>query len=297
MGLKIFNRATGKLDDEKIYGEKWLRFLYENWLGRWLGNIVSCHLFSKIFGYWEDSRWSARKINGFVQQFNIDLDDFEKGNEDYYSSFNAFFIRRFAVGRRIFVSDRTRMPAFAEARYLGFKKINATQVFPVKGKFLSAEVVLEKSSCASRFTDGPVLIARLCPLDYHRFHFPDDGEIVEQYRCSGKLHSVSPVALRYKSDIFATNEREVSIIKTKNFGLLAYVEVGATCVGKIVQSHERGRNFMRGDEKGYFLFGGSTVIVFGEKGAWHPALDISMNSEKGIETLVQLGQEVAVAVI
>ena len=103
--------------------------------------------------------------------------------------------------------------------------------------------------------------------------FPDAGKIIEDYAVSGAFHSVNPIALKANQHIFKDNERYVSILETENFGKLAYVEVGAMMVGKIVQSHVE-KSFKKGDEKGYFLFGGSTVIVFGQKGKWSPSADI-----------------------
>ena len=108
------------------------------------------------------------------------------------------------------------------------------------------------------------MIARLCPVDYHRYHYPDAGRTLAHYPVHGKFHSVNPAALRYSDAIFATNERYVSILDTENFGKLAYIEVGAMMVGKIVQTHPTDQPFRRGDEKGYFLFGASTVIVLGQ---------------------------------
>src|SRR5690606_18415701 len=110
---------------------------------------------------------------------------------------------------------------------------------------------------------------------------------------AGQFHSVNPMALKIKEDIFIANERRVSILETENFGKLAYIEVGAICVGKIVQSFDETKSFKRGDEKGYFLFGGSTVIVLGQAGKWAPSDDIIRNTQKGMETYIQLGDEVA----
>jgi len=138
------------------------------------------------------------------------------------------------------------------------------------------------------------MIARLCPVDYHRFHFPDDCKILDSYRIHGKFHSVNPVALAANGKVFLENERQVTILESDNFGKLAFIEVGAMCVGKIVQTYAAGQaKFKRGAEKGYFLFGGSTVIILGEKDRWIPANDILENSEKGIEVLVPLGDVVA----
>jgi phosphatidylserine decarboxylase len=141
--------------------------------------------------------------------------------------------------------------------------------------------------------DGPLLLARLCPVDYHRYHYPDDGKTLNSYTVHGDYHSVNPLALKYRQDILIKNERRVSIVETKKFGKLAIVEVGATCVGKIIQSHDESKDFKRGDQKGYFLFGGSTVIVYGEPGKWKPSSDILKNTELGLETYIHLGDEVA----
>ena len=187
------------------------------------------------------------------------------------------------------------MAAFSEARYYGYEEVKDNETVPVKGRNLSPEELVKNSKWNDTFKDGPLLLARLCPVDYHRYHYPDDGEILDDYRIHGQFHSVNPLALKAKEDILITNERHVTVLQTKNFGKLAYIEVGATCVGKIIQSKPltKGSSFNRGDEKGYFLFGGSTVIVVGEKGAWKPSEDILTNTKSGIETYLHLGMTVA----
>ena len=112
------------------------------------------------------------------------------------------------------------------------------------------------------------------------------------YELHGAYHSVNPIALKERPEIFMINERAVTILQTENFGKLAYIEVGATMVGKIIQSTDL-KDFKRGDEKGYFLFGGSTVIVLGEKGKWKPTDDLIKHTQGGMETWVPLGQKIA----
>ena len=123
---------------------------------------------------------------------------------------------------------------------------------------------------------------------------PDNGKVIDHYPVHGRYDSVNPLALKLKNDIFIANERHVTLLQTENFGRLAYVEVGAICVGKIVQSHRWSKPFLRGEEKGYFLFGGSTVVLLGEKGAWKPSKDVVENTKNNIETYVTLGDEIAV---
>ena len=300
--IKYFNRMTGKNEVEKVYGDSFIKFLYCSEAGKKLGGIFTNKIFSKTYGAFQDLPSSHRKVKPFIEKFNIPIQDYEPGSRpsldssDSYRSFNEFFIRKFKLGKRSFVSEANRMAAFAEARYVGFDSVDEKSVYPVKGQYLKAKDLIGNDQIAKIFEGGPLLIARLCPVDYHRYHYPDNGKVVEHYPISGAFDSVNPLALKEKNQIFIKNERHVSILQTENFGRLAYIEVGAICVGKIVQTHRWNKPFLRGEEKGYFLFGGSTVILMGEKGLWKPSNDIIQNTKNGIETYLHLGQEVATKV-
>lgn len=289
--IRYWNRALAREEDERIYGDAAVRWLYGTGAGRALADhILSGRLASQLYGAIQSSPLSRRKILPFVAEFGIDLNEFEG---QPYRSFNDFFVRPFRPGARTFAAQPGRLPAFAEARYLAFSKIDEAQTFPVKGQYLSAEALLGSAERAREFIGGPMLLARLCPTDYHRFHFPDDGVVLEHFRLPGALHSVNPIALKYRGNILATNERHVTLLQTANFGRLAYVEVGALCVGKIVQTYSS-PSFRRGDEKGYFLFGASTVIVLGQPGAWHPDADLLEKTQAGkMETYIRLGDAIA----
>lgn len=298
--IYYFNRSTNAQEEEKIYGDGAIRFFYESEIGKKLGPILASRFISKAYGVFQDTALSGMKVPKFVNKFNIPIDDYVKGTiksqsfENSFKSFNEFFIRQFQEGKRKFIIESEKMPAFCEARYFGYKNNTADITLPVKGHFLKPSDLLLNSKWGKSFENGPILVARLCPVDYHRYHYPDNGQTLESYNCQGDLHSVNPLALKVRSDIMIKNERRVAILETKNFKKLAYIEVGATCVGKIVQSHDERKAFQRGDEKGYFLFGGSTVILLGEPGSWHPSEDIMTNTNRGIETLVQLGEEIAI---
>lgn len=287
------NRQTGKLEKENVYGGSFVKLLYANKAGLKLERILAQKWVSSLYGHFQSSSLSKHKIEKFIADYAINMDEFEGRGK--YQSFNDFFVRTFRPGARPFVPEQNVLPAFAEARYLGFEAITSEQVFPVKGNELSAEVLLAHQELAQDFMGGPLLIARLCPVDYHRFHFPDDGELLKFYEVSGALHSVNPLALKSVSGIFCGNERHVSILQTKNFGKIAYIEVGAMCVGKIVQTHPafsgKNKSFKRGEEKGMFLFGGSTVVVLGEKGKWSVSPDILENTSNRREVYVKLGEE------
>lgn len=279
------------LCEEQVYGGAWVRWMYGTIIGRLISTLAGLPPFSRIYGWLQDRPSSVKKIEPFIEQFDIRMADFlpEEGAPDDrpYASFNAFFTRRVAPGARPFV-EGDAFPAPCDARYFGYAALNDDVEIPVKGACFKATALLGSDEWAPQFEDGPGFIARLCPVDYHRFHFPDDGEILARWRIPGVLHSVNPWALAERDDIFMINEREVTILETERFGRLAYVEVGATCVGRIVQTHE-GRTFKRGDEKGMFLFGGSTVIVIGQPGRWRVDSEIAARTRQGIETYLKLG--------
>ena len=299
MEIKFYNRLSGQVEREIVYGDKFIEWLYKAETGKALSAIITKAPLSQLYGALQDSKLSQRKVAPFIKNFHINMDDFlpQEGRSEAspYANFNQFFIRRFKPGKRPFIHEPTEMGAFAEARYFGYETVHDDETVPVKGMHLKPHALLDNKKWKDVFHDGPMLLARLCPVDYHRFHFPDEGKILDDYRIKGLFHSVNPLALKSKENILITNERHVSILETTNFGKLAYVEVGAMMVGKIIQSKplSAGRSFHRGEEKGYFLFGGSTVVVIGEKGKWKPSQDIIDNTKNQMETYLQLGMSVA----
>ncbi|NWF39091.1 phosphatidylserine decarboxylase [Mariprofundus sp. NF] len=297
--IQVFNRRKNCMEIEKVYGDAMVKFAYGNPIGRLLGPVIASKMFSQLYGKSQDSPKSAQKVAPFINNFNIDIDQYQKGSfkanpiETSYKSFNEFFIRAFQDGQRTFTQKNNEMAAFAEARYFGHESMSDDLNVPVKGSMLRAVDLIGDPELAKEFIGGPLMIARLCPVDYHRYHYPDSGNTLQSFTVPGDLHSVNPLALKYRHDIFIKNERRVSILETEHFGKLAYIEVGATCVGKIVQSFDESQPFKKGDEKGYFLFGGSTVVLCGVKGAWAPSSDMLANTKAGIETYIQLGDVVA----
>jgi len=297
--IQVFNRRENKMEIEKVYGDGMVKFAYGNPIGRLLGPFIASKWFSQMYGNTQDNPKSAQKVPPFLKNFDIQIDQYQKGSfknnpiETSYKSFNEFFIRQFKDGQRNFTEQDNEMGAFAEARYFGHESMSDELQIPVKGSMLRAVDLIGDAELAKDFIGGPLMIARLCPVDYHRYHYPDNGKTLQAFTIPGDLHSVNPLALKYRQDIFIKNERRVAILDTEHFGKLAYIEVGATCVGKIVQSFDESKPFNKGDEKGYFLFGGSTVVVCGEKGRWAPSEDMLSNTKQGIETYIQLGDVVA----
>lgn len=292
--IRYFNSQTGQVETEKVYGAGAVHFLYGTRLGRWIERLIAANgLFSSFYGWLQNLPFSRRKIAPFIKEMGIALSDFEVPTGGY-PNFNSFFIRKWQPGKRPFEDLPTVLPAFAEARYLGWERISPDQTFPVKGRDLSARSLLGNAPQAAewveRFAGGPLLLARLCPIDYHRYHYPVAGKTVTHWSLRGHYHSVNPWALRSLGTVFSKNVRRVEILDTPEFGYMAMVEVGATGVGRIVQTHDSARPFGRGDEKGYFLFGGSTVILLGQAGRWKPNSLIIENTTQSREVWVPLGR-------
>jgi phosphatidylserine decarboxylase len=290
--IRFVDVDTGDMQEEKVYGGVWVKLLYGTWLGGLVSALIAAPPFSRFYGWLQDQPVSRKKIAPFIDEFGIRMEDFlpeeDRSPEDPYSTFNQFFTRRVTATARPFV-EAPLFPAPCDARYFAYQSLDDDVTIPVKGSFFKASALLQSVQWNKTFEEGPGFVARLCPVDYHRYHYPDDGEVLDRWRIPGALHSVNPWALAFRQDIFMVNEREVTILETQTFGKLAFVEVGATCVGKIKQTHT-GNTFARGDEKGMFLFGGSTVIVIGEKGRWLVDERIVGYTNQGIESYLKMGR-------
>jgi phosphatidylserine decarboxylase len=251
--------------------------------------IKSQPLFDRLYAAYQNTRWSARQIEPFIRKYQIDMSEFEPVK---YRSFAEFFDRRFRAGARRFPSVADEMGAFADARYFAWQRLQADQSFPIKGHSLSPEQILGNAQRARPFIGGAAFLVRLAPVDYHHVHYCDDGSTLEHDRLGRRLWTVNRHALQNKQDILFSNERNVTILQTRHFGRLGFVEVGALSVGRIVQTHPLEVPFRRGEEKSVFRFGGSAIVVFGEPGAWRPSDDLLQRTREGVETLVRLGETI-----
>ena len=292
--INIVDRENAKEMTEKVYGQWFLSLLYNSFPGKILAPFFTNKIFSKIYGSLQDLPLSQSKYESFIKNFDIKMEEYILDHPDEkvpFKTFNDFFIRQFKENARPFPKQDEEFPAFSEGRYLIYDEINDKVVFPIKGHYLGVQQILENKELAEKFEGGPLIVSRLCPVDYHRFHFPDNGKIVQSYRTSGKLNSVNPIALKHSPKLYFENERHITIMETNNFGTLAYIEVGAICVGKIIQNY-KGNDFSKGQEKGYFLFGGSTVLLFAQKGKLSLDQDILDNTKNHKETFIKLGSRI-----
>lgn len=293
--ISYFNRHTGKIEAEQIFGERWLRFAYENPAGRfgvWL--LARRAFFSQWYGRKMNQRTSALQVIPFITQYNLDVDEFAKSPFDY-KSFNEFFYRALKPAARPVAAGAEIAVFPADGRHLAFSDVEAAAGFYVKGvKFALAEL-LGDAALAGRFAGGAMVISRLCPVDYHRFHFPVSGTPGEARLIDGWLYSVSPIALRRRLRYLVENKRAVTLLESPEFGTVAMIEVGATNVGSITQSFVPGRAVRKGDEKGLFAFGGSCVITLFARDRITIDADVRAQSAEQRETYAQMGDRLGVA--
>ena len=280
------DRATGERVTESVMGDKALRFAYETLLGRTLWPVLfGSRLVSAWLGRRYDSPRSKKAIASLASIPGCRADEAEKPIDDY-PNFNAFFTRRLKPGCRP-VGDGVVSPADGRLRL--YLNADADTPFPLKGATKSLREVFDREAPEGRYD---VAVIRLAPVDYHRFHFPVDCETVSAVRVvPGLYHSVNPVALVRRPDVYADNERQIVKCRAA-FGDFWLVDVGAFGVGTIVQTYAGDRH-AKGDEKGYFKFGGSTVIVVFRAGDVTFDDDLVRNSATGVETLVKCGERIA----
>lgn len=292
--IRLFNRSSGHIETERIYGRQWVDLIYSTSLGRrFTGRWLCCPLLSRLYGRLQQHPISRAKIPRFVSQYRVDISEtlVPAGG---FGSFNDFFTRRLKPETRPVAANPLSLAAVADSRLLAVTLEPDTRI-AVKGMRWRLSQLLGTDALDTHFTNGLCLCFRLAPCDYHRFGYADDGVQGPVHTCSGPLHSVNPLALRHKVDILATNFRQWCLIHSAHFGTMLQVEVGAMMVGSIVQHQPRGGAIRKGAEKGYFQFGGSTVLLILEPGRIQVDTDILHYSGRGIETRVRYGEAVGYA--
>ena len=283
--MYIVDRKTKK-EREMTY-DKSVSFLYQNALGRIVLKLLNNHFTSSLVGTYMNSRFSKKRIKKTIMQNKIDMSIYEDKD---YASFNDFFTRR--KKNLNFDMDKNHFVSPSDAKLL-VKKLDKNVTFDIKGSMYHINDIVG-DNILSDYQNGYALIFRLEITDYHRYHFIDNGTIDEYKFIKGKLHTVQPIAYE-KYKVFHTNSREYTILNNENFNDIVMCEVGAMMVGKIT-NYKNVKTFKKGDEKGYFEFGGSTIILFVKDNIIKIDDDILKNSQKGKETIVSCGEKIGVAV-
>jgi len=290
--IQYFDRQTGMIKTEKVAGEKWLVWLYSNPVGEaTMWALVKRKIVSSIYGEMMDSPSSADKIKPFVEELNIDMSEAQK--EDF-NSFNDFFTRKLKSGTRPIDTNTNIITSPADGKVMAWVNISNPD-FLVKGQRFNVTSFLNDETLSGIYTEGSLIVIRLAPNDYHRFHFPISGSVSDLTKIEGDYYSVNPIALGEMVEIFCMNKREYVVISNPTFGAVVMAEVGATMVGSIIQTY-KGKTAKKGAEKGFFEFGGSTVVILFEKGKILIDKDLLENTSKGLETSINMGERIGAGV-
>lgn len=277
----------GKITEEDNGQDKLLKWMYTTLLGRIIVKILVNPAISAIVGRIMSSKISTLGISSFCKANNIDMSQYEKKD---YESYNDFFIRKIKKDKRPIDMCEDHVISPCDSK-LSIYKINSDKSFNIKNTRYTVSQLLKDKKLAERFEGGYICVFRLTVDDYHRYCYVDNGIESKSRFIQGVLHTVNPVA-NDVYPIYKENCREYSILKSENFGNILMMEVGALMIGKIV-NYKENPNVKKGQEKGRFEFGGSTVILMFEKDKIIPDEDIISNTQNDCETIVKMGEKIA----
>jgi phosphatidylserine decarboxylase len=236
-----------------------------------------------------DTAKSKERVLPFIHKFKLKEEEFLKKSTDY-KSFNEFFSRELTREARPIDQDVKSVIFPADGRHLGIQNLSKVERIFVKGQQFDLPSLFKSEKLAKPYEEGSMVISRLCPVDYHRFHFPISGFCSAPQLINGSLFSVNPIALRQNIGIFWQNKRYLSFIEDSNAGKVACFLVGATCVGSVKITSKLPVDISKGEEYGYFLFGGSSVLTLFEKDAISIAGDLLESTSRGMELYAKMGQ-------
>ncbi|MEM8671358.1 MAG: archaetidylserine decarboxylase [Planctomycetota bacterium] len=294
--IVYFDRYRQRVCTEKIYGDKYLRWTYGTVGGKIaLAAMVKRAWFSRWYGWRMNRPRSRAKVKPFIDQFEVDPHEFERAPEDF-QTFNEFFFRTLKPEARPIDPDHRSVVFPADGRHLCVPDLSQCDGLLIKGEMFDLESLLADAGLAQEFSKGSLIVSRLCPVDYHRFHFPVAGHAGETRILNGPLYSVNPIALYQNIHILATNRRALTVLETNSIGKVLIIEVGATMIGSICQTFEANSNVSKGEEKGFFRFGGSSTITLFEPGRVQFDDDLLSNSAQRCELYARVGDHMGTIV-
>lgn len=286
--IQFFNRYTGRIETEQVYGDSYLQWTYGHPLGKLaLHSLVKRSAFSQWYGRRMDHPASRKKVLPFIEKYQANVGEFSD-SPDSFATFNEFFYRKLKPSARPVFPGNTVAVFPADGRHLGFQDISTAPGIFVKGQVFDVEKLVQDEELAKKYRKGSMVISRLCPVDYHRFHFPVSGQAGEIHLIPGPLFSVNPIALKQNIHIFTENKRAYCRIKSEQFGEVLMFEIGATCVGRFEYTYQPGA-VLKGAEKGFFKFGGSSTLLLFEPGKIRLDTDLLQNSAEQRELYARMG--------
>lgn len=292
----VQNRMTGQLEEEKmqVYVRLGIRLLYKGATSRMEGGRARRLLKSMSIkqGVKYDSPLSVEAIVPFIQFHKLNMDEV-LDPLDSFKTFNQFFYRKLKPEARPVeeIDNPYRLVSAADCRMMTFSTVDEATRLWIKGRDFTVRRLLGEAykNEADRYIGGGLVIFRLAPQDYHRFHSPVDGKIGPMTYISGEYYTVNPQAIRSSLDVYGENARKIVPIDSPYFGRVMAVCIGAMMVGSIKTTVREGEEIKRGEEFGYFAFGGSTIVCLFEKGAVEWDEDLLVNGRASLETLVRVG--------
>ena len=293
-------RVTGLRKKEPIYGRFFIQALYGNSLLSALFSFLILPLvsrfpfFSRLYGRLQKRGKSKKKIASFIEMFNVDAREFVRAPKDF-GSFNDFFIRQLKPSSRPLAPGDRVAALPADGRHLFYPSLVEANGFFVKGKKFDLRQLLQDDGLFRCYKTGSLVISRLCPIDYHRFHFPCACTPGKPRLINGVLYSVNPIALKRNIMILSENKRVLTQLETSAFGTMLFIEVGATFVGSIQQTYTPGSLCEKGQEKGYFQFGGSCILMLFAQGAIAFDADLIEASKNRLEVKANMGESFGTA--
>jgi phosphatidylserine decarboxylase len=270
-----------------LESNKTLNFFYNNFFGRIVLKIFISKPFNKLVGLYMNSRLSINRINKYIKKNNIDLKEYEQVK---YKSYNEFFTKKILSNKRPINMNENILISPCDSK-ISIYTINEDLTLRVKDSYYNIDTLVGKN-IISEYVDGYALVFRLSEKDYHRYCYIDNGKKSDNIHINGVFHTVQKISLD-KYNFYKTNDREYTILNTNNFDKIVEVEIGAMCIGKIKNLHKNYK-FKKGEEKGYFEFGGSTIVLLIKKNIVDIDKDILDNSKNDIETIVKYGERIGI---
>ena len=280
---KVYSYQTGEINEEKV--SSLLYFFYNTKIGRCFLKIIILKPITNLGKWYLNSRLSKIHIKRFIKKNHIDMSDYEKQE---YKSFDDFFTRKIQLNKRVVSKNKSDFICPADSK-LSIYSIDDNSIFNIKHSFYGVKDLLQDEKLAKKYKNGLALIFRLSVDDYHHYIYPDSGKTISTKEIPGKYHTVNPIAVG-KKKVYIENHRIVTQLATDNLQDIVYVEVGALMVGRIINKNLK--TFKKGEEKGYFCFGGSTIVILVQPNIITINKDILKYTDQGIEVKLKLGQTI-----
>jgi phosphatidylserine decarboxylase len=290
--IAYYDRASGIVMAERIYGGTFLYWSYNTGFGRLVTKLIFSQRFiSQLYGWLHKQPLSRWKIGSFVQKMKINVDELVQPLGEY-RSFNDFFVREIDLSKRPINQNPHVCIAPVDGKVFAYSSVDPDMAFRIKRSVFKLRSFLNDEGLVKKFSDGSMVISRLCLTDYHHFHFPDSGTPCNLVSIQGRYYAAGPYDFCFFLPFYGENYRMLTLLDSDHFHQIAMVEIGAFTVGSIQQRYQSGVHVAKGAHKGFFEVGGSTVVLLFQKGAIEIDKDLLARTKDEMETYVRLGDSI-----